>query len=669
MDKSAPKYDDLNNRYPGDFRASEIILYSYGGTQFDISGLTSVVNVYQSLDSAFLSGNILFFDTMGIAKSLPIIGNEHLEFKFRNPIEGDGDEELNATNHRFKVYEKRSVKTQQNVQAIALFFTSIESVRNERVRVSKSLEGSYAEMVDKLVKSDKELLNTKKDLFIDPTLGNYKYTFPNVRPLDGVRMMTDLAEPVNFKTPHYMFYENNRGFHFRCLESLFREGADTTRNRPFVAYIDLLSAFNPNFSPPDGEAESPVTKPYSFAFDASYNTLANTRQGMFGSMTYAHDLIDKKFIKSKLSYTNYYEQALHIDAPTGAGNKYQGVMPPGPADFDDDYTVDDKTYGSTNKKQINRLHASKLSKSTNADNRKYMDDYFSRIIVEPSTKWNHRRNSEGLGLDVRATAKQALSSASRDYFSIEIDVPGNFTYNVGDLVWCDVPSFAATEIGNDESHVEKYDFIDQLLTGRYLIQSLHHQIDLLEQKHTTSMTVVRNVFATDLPNADTFKAQAHFRSQPVDVIGSGIDITTLVPLKNKNLKIPSPQISTVEDIAKTLGVDLNTSDLNVKDAANKSINAVLNSTSNRVLANKNLAKINNAILTRKTVVEKIAEKAKLALGGINLSSLTGGGSLNPMAQDRIRSRIQGNVNKFVQASMVSFKQNLASAKSFFKGFF
>ena len=78
--------------------------------------------------------------------------------------------------------------------------------------------------------------------------------------------------------------------------------------------------------------------------------------------------------------------------------------------------------------------------------------------------------------------------------------------------------------------------------------------------------------------------------------------------------------------------------------------------------------INNAILTRKTVVEKIAEKAKLALGGINLSGITGG-SLNPMGADRIRNRIQGNVNKFVQASMVSFKQNLASAKSFFKGFF
>ena len=479
--------------------------------------------------------------------------------------------------------------------------------------------------------------------------------------------MADLAEPVNYKTPHYMFYENNRGFHFRCLESLYREGADTTQPRKFVAFIDLLSAFNPNFSPPDGEAESEVTKPYSFSFDASYNTLANTRKGMFGSMTYAHDLIDKKFIKSKLSYTNYYEQALHIDAPTGAGNKYQGVMPPGPADFDDDYTVDDKSYTSENKNQINRLHTSKLSKNK-IDKRKYMDDYLSRIIVEPATKWNHRRNSEGLGIDNKATAKQQLSSGSRDYFSMDIDVPGNFTYNIGDLVWCEVPKYAATEVGND-AKLERDDVTDLLLTGRYLIQAIHHQIDLIEQKHTTSMTVVRNVFATDLPNAETFKASAHFRSKPIDVIGSGIDITTLVPLKNKNLKIPSPQISTVEDIAKTLGVDLNTSDLNVKDAANKSINAVLNSTSNRVLANKNLAKINNAILTRKTVVEKIAEKAKLALGGINLSSLTGGGSMNPMAQDRVRSRITGNINKFVQSSMINFKQNLASARSFFKGFF
>ena len=661
-DEGAPKYDDFFNRYPGDFRAGEIVLYSYGGSQLEISGMTAVVNVYQDLDSAFLSGNLMFFDSIGAVNKLPIIGNEFLEFKFRSPIQAGGDEELDATNHRFQVYEKRSVRSTQNTQAVALFFTSIESIRNERLRVSKSLTGSYAEMVDKIIKSDKTLLNSKKDLFIDPTLGTYKYTFPNCRPAEGVRHMTYMSEPINFKTPDYMFYENNRGFHFRCLESLYRESGDTTRNRPFVAFVDLLSAFNPNFGTPDQESESPITKPYSFSFNDSYNTLKNTRRGMFGSVTYAHDLIDKKFTKSRMSYTNYYEQALHIDAPTGAGSTYQGIMPPGPAEFDDDYTVDDKSYGSTNIHQINRINASKLTKGTGADNRKYMDDYFARVFVVPATRSNHNFNSEGIELDPRMTAKQNLSEATRDYFSMDIDLPGNFTYNVGDLVWCEVPSYNAADMTTD-SKVMREDVIDPFLTGRYLIKSLHHQVDMIDQKHTTAMTVVRNVFANDLPNADTFKANAHFRSQPIDVIGSGIDISTLVPIKNKlDGKIPSPQISNVQDIAKKLGVDLSSTDLNIKDAANKAVNNVLNSTSNRVLMNEHLAKINSTILQRKTVVEKIAEKAKLALGGINLSNVN---NIPPS----MRGSMQGNINSFVQSSMVAFKKNLSSAKSFFKGFF
>ena len=55
-EKGNPKYDDFFYRYPGDFRSSEIVLYSYGGAQLEITGLTAVVNIYQDIDSAFLSG-------------------------------------------------------------------------------------------------------------------------------------------------------------------------------------------------------------------------------------------------------------------------------------------------------------------------------------------------------------------------------------------------------------------------------------------------------------------------------------------------------------------------------------------------------------------------------------------------------------------------------------
>lgn len=43
-----PQYKDNNYRYPGDFRAKEILLYSYGGSILDISELTAVVNIYQA---------------------------------------------------------------------------------------------------------------------------------------------------------------------------------------------------------------------------------------------------------------------------------------------------------------------------------------------------------------------------------------------------------------------------------------------------------------------------------------------------------------------------------------------------------------------------------------------------------------------------------------------
>ena len=73
-----------------------------------------------------------------------------------------------------------------------------------------------------------------------------------------------------------------------------------------------------------------------------------------------------------------------------------------------------------------------------------------------------------------------------------------------------MPSYNASEMTTDNK-VMREDVVDPFLTGRYLISKLHHQIDMIDQKHTTAMTVVRNVFANDLPNADTFKANAHFR--------------------------------------------------------------------------------------------------------------------------------------------------------------
>ena len=647
-----PKYSDNNYRFPGDFRSKDIILYNYGGNAIDISKVTALINIYQDLDNSFVSGNLLFFDQTATTDKLPIIGNEFLEFNFRTPIEAGGDEELSASNHRFQVYQKKSVRTTQNTQAVALFFASIESVRNERIRINKSLDGTYHEMVNKIVKN-KENLNSKKNLYIDPTNGNFKITFPNKRPADAIKMITTVAEPRDFVMPDYMFFENNRGFHFRSLESLYRDSFDKSKNRPFVAYFDLLSAFNPNFEPTSDVTVLPFTKPLSFSFDNSYDTLGNTRLGMFANRLYLHDMIDKTYYKSDYNYTQYYDKALHIDAPEGFAT-YQGVMPPGPAEFDDIYNITDKSAGSTNAQQVERINTSDLSKSKSASDRKFFDDYPSRVLVSPYTRYNHSNNINGLSKEKIMEQKRAMSKNLRDYFSMTIDVPGNFTYNVGDLVWCEVPTYNAA-FEDTKSKLTREGKIDKLLTGRYLIKSVHHQIDIIAQRHTTAVKVCRNTFASKLPNADEFKANATFRSQPIDPIGSGIDLSNLQPLRNAlDLKIPTPQISTVEDVATALGVDINSTDINTKDAANKAVNNAINSTTNRVLQNKYLAQVNSVVTQKQSVFKKILSKTNIALGYLNTDA----------GQNVLKTAAP-----FVQAAKIAFNNTVSRVGSFFRGFF
>ena len=69
---------------------------------------------------------------------------------------------------------------------------------------------------------------------------------------------------------------------------------------------------------------------------------------------------------------------------------------------------------------------------------------------------------------------------------MDIDLLSNCTYNVGSLVWCEVPSYNVIEMTTD-SKVMRSDVIDPLPTGRYLISKLHHQFDMIDQKHTTVM--------------------------------------------------------------------------------------------------------------------------------------------------------------------------------------
>ena len=97
----------------------------------------------------------------------------------------------------------------------------MEAFRNSRTKVSKSFKGSIAQMVSEIVK-DSTMLASPKRINVDPTQNNRKFIAPNLRPFQLIQYLKE--EAVNEKgEPHYLFYENPDGFHFRSLDSLLGE--------------------------------------------------------------------------------------------------------------------------------------------------------------------------------------------------------------------------------------------------------------------------------------------------------------------------------------------------------------------------------------------------------------------------------------------------------------
>ena len=88
-------YDTLDGtvlQKPGQYYLNDVVLTSYrsqDGTnlsdKIEIGTLIADLNIFESIESKCLSGNILIVDTQNIVGKLPLTGNERLEFKLYTP--------------------------------------------------------------------------------------------------------------------------------------------------------------------------------------------------------------------------------------------------------------------------------------------------------------------------------------------------------------------------------------------------------------------------------------------------------------------------------------------------------------------------------------------------------------------------------------------------------
>ena len=192
-------YSEINTdelKSAGQYSLSDVTLVSYqsaAGTsnskRISIRSLVSELNIYESIDSKCLSGNIVVTDAQNIPNHLPLTGLERIEFKLFTPGTSRAFDFTPETGHPMYIYKiSDRIGLNPRTQGYILHFCSREMLTNEQVRVNRSFTDSIDSMVLNIVRDE---LKSKKPLIVEETKGVRKYASTRIRPFEFIDELED----------------------------------------------------------------------------------------------------------------------------------------------------------------------------------------------------------------------------------------------------------------------------------------------------------------------------------------------------------------------------------------------------------------------------------------------------------------------------------------------
>ena len=272
----------------GDFEIEELDLVTVSGMRIDLKASVMDITIYEDILSLTLTGTITITDSVNLPSHGPVLGQEYLYLKIKTPTYPN----VRTTTIDFSenVFLVHAVSARQQirdgVQGFVLSFASQELVRNQRLKVTQSLTGSWSDIVEKMIRG-RNFLNTKKNVLVERTAGIKRFVSPNIRPLDIVVLAIKQARSLKKGEPTFLFYETFDGFNFRTLASLYNES-------PVFTFKTVQTGSNP-----------PGTKNYdiikemetilNYSIVNSNDTIVGYRAGMYGSKLITHDIINKEY--------------------------------------------------------------------------------------------------------------------------------------------------------------------------------------------------------------------------------------------------------------------------------------------------------------------------------------------------------------------------------------
>ena len=401
---------DKELRFAGDVSIEKCDIFTSGGLRQDIAAQVIAIAVHEDIFSPFISGSLTVRESFDLVNLFPFVGEEMVEIEIVTPTLEE-NKNIRGIFYIYKMTDR--VLLGDKLVAYVLHFISPEAIIDLNKKISKVYSGTPEEIIKSLLTDNVNGLQTKKEIFVEPTDKQIKFISNFWSPSKCINWVTDSAVNKN-DAPNYVFFENRFGFYFISLDTLYANGLYQSFTKDGYTRDSLPNGGDARNVEEDFRRIDEITIP------VGYDYMSKIRGGMYSSKLISYDLNRKIYNSRNYNIRDKYEKLNHLNK-----NKLIG----------------DNAIFRSNSLILNypRDNAN-FSGFGDATNYKYVQERISLMNLAEASK-------------------------------IEITVPGRSDYTVGQKV-----SVTLNKIQPVSKEDDNQDIVDKMFSGFYIISAINHYV-------------------------------------------------------------------------------------------------------------------------------------------------------------------------------------------------
>jgi len=469
--------------------ASQALKYNYvfiqpiGGKAIDLTGHLQHIEYFENIMSPTISMNMKISSSFNFVSNLPIRGGEMIAMEVET-LSGtlkfgsvEKDQGIVPGSGELYVYKLENLDQPSMAQSFTLKITSPEFFTNETSRCMKKYKSATIDIhVRDILTNTMRIDPNKFDDLIESTTNSYSFIGNTKKPFHTISWLCPKAisgskqgvsgegqQAKAVGTAGYLFFENQRGFNFKSIESLVsrtREGSESADAKI------------------KGEE---IHGPYVHQGKGSIGNLYKTEENFKINYFHVNRGTD---IRKALTVGQYANTTIFFDSLSQVTSVYDYKLL-GDDGLENQLGSDDEKEESSNElKMLN-----------------------SRLFVRVSDHGTLGIGTDGFqtsGIDQAYQAKSASRYNQLFSQSVDIQIPLNTRIKVGDLINCIFP----------EMDQGRSSDLDKSASGNYLVTRLNHHIQT--NASFSSLNLVRDSYGYAKiipPNNQTTQIEPTYESK------------------------------------------------------------------------------------------------------------------------------------------------------------